>query len=817
MNCRHNHLLLAILLLILTLLPLDSNAQTKTFSGERISFDEGWHFKLGNAYSDHYEMHLYGKGFMPFSKTGRMRGINDLDFDDLDWREVDLPHDWAIELDFINDRSLHSHGFKPVGWQFPEYSLGWYRKTFEIPEEDLGKRISIKFDGVFRDCDVWLNGFYLGNNQTGYMEFMYDVTDMLQYGKENLLVLKVDATQYEGWWYEGAGIYRHTWLIKKSTLHIPEHGTYVTTDVNENKTTVNVQTDLSNMSESPEKCHLRLEVLDQKGNVVATALEKVRLESYCKNTVTTEITVSKPRLWSLESPYLYTLVSEIESGNKVIERTETSFGIRTVRFDPQKGLFLNGEHVKLKGACVHQDHAGVGVALPDRLQEYRIERLKSMGCNAYRSAHHPATPELLDACDRLGMLVVSENRLLSGGPEYLSQFKRLIKRDRNHPSVILWSIGNEEMNVQNTQRGKRVAETFKRLQQELDPSRLCTYGGNNGNQFEGINEVVDVRGFNYMSIADIDKYHSDHPAQPLIGSEEASTLCTRGQYFMDRERGFMSDYDKRENAVFDWCATAEEWWKFYAERDFLAGGFIWTGIDYRGEPSPYSWPCINSHFGVMDVCCFPKNNYYYYQAWWTDKVVLHLYPHWNWYGNEGETINVWAQTNCEEVELFLNGKTKGKRKVKKNSHVEWDVVYEPGVLEARGVKNGLNITHKVETTGPASKIVITPDRRTITADGKDVSILNITVLDREGREVPDADNFITFQVEGNGRIIGVGNGNPSSHEPDKILEGNYFRNLFNGKCQAILQSTKTPGNIRIRATADQLRTAEILLNSEIAD
>jgi len=800
-------------MMLISALPGYADAQPLAYSGERISFDDGWRFKLDNAYSDNYEMHLYGKGFMPFSKTGRMQGVNDLEFDDSDWRDVQVPHDWAIELDFINDRSLHSHGFKPVGWKFSESSLGWYRKTFNIPETDLGKCISIKFDGVFRDCDVWLNGFYLGNNQSGYMEFMYDITDMLQYGQKNLLVLKVDATQYEGWWYEGAGIYRHTWLIKKSPVHIPEHGTYVTTTVKGKKATINVQTEVANMNITPENCRLEFDVVDHHGEVVATASGQLKVTGYGKNTINTEIAVNNPQLWSLESPYLYTLVSKIEAGGTVTDRTETTFGIRTVKFDPDKGFFLNGEHVKLKGACVHQDHAGVGVALPDRLQEYRIERLKSIGCNAYRSAHHPATPELIDACDRLGMLVISENRLLNGGPEYVSQFRRLIKRDRNHPSVILWSLGNEEMNVQNTPRGKRVAETFKRIQQELDPSRLCTYGGNNGNHFTGINEVVDVRGFNYMNIADIDKYHKNHPDQPLFGSEEASTLCTRGQYFVDKEKGFMSDYDKKENAVFEWCATAEEWWKFYAERDFLAGGFIWTGIDYRGEPSPYSWPCINSHFGVMDVCCFPKNNYYYYKSWWTDEDVLHLYPHWNWHGKEGDIINVWAQTNCEEVELFLNGKSQGVRIVEKNSHVEWDVEYEPGVLEARGVKMGMSITQKVETTGAAAKIVITPDRLTIDADGKDISVLNITVLDREGREVPDAENFITFEVEGDGKIIGVGNGNPSSHEPDKILEGNYYRKLFNGKCQVILQSTSTPGNIRIRAMADQLRTAEVLIKT----
>jgi beta-galactosidase len=786
-----------------------SYAQNNSYQGERLSFDEGWQFKLGNALSADEDMHLYGKGFHPFSKSGRMVGVNSEDFDDNSWRQVDLPHDWAIELNFVNDPTLAGHGFKPVGYKFPETSVGWYRKVFNIPEEDDDKRISIKFDGVFRDCDVWLNGFYLGNNLSGYMEFMYDITDMIRYGEKNIIVMKVDASQYEGWWYEGAGIYRHTWLIKKSPVHIPEHGVYITTEHNDKNAVVNIQTDVVNMSEKSENCHLVFQVIDDEGIIVGTTSERIRIKNDGQETISAKIKVANRKLWSIENPHLYKLVTTIKADNVIKDVTENTFGIRTVLFDAEKGFLLNGKQVKLKGACVHQDHAGVGVALPERLQYYRIEKLKEMGCNAYRSAHHPPTPELLEACDKLGMLVVSENRLLNSSPEYLNQFRRLILRDRNHPSVIIWSLGNEEMNIQNTDRGKRIAQTFKKIQRELDPSRLCTYGGNNGNQYKGINEVVDVRGVNYMNISDIDKYHQEHPHQPIFGSEEASTLCTRGQYSVNKEQGYMSDYDKKENAVFEWCSNAEEWWTFYDEREWLAGGFIWTGIDYRGEPSPYRWPCINSHFGVLDVCGFPKNNFYYYKSWWTDEDVLHVFPHWNWHGKIGETINVGIHTNCEEVELFLNGKSLGKKQVKKNSHLEWYVVYEPGVLEARGKRNGKKIVKKVETTETPAKIMIKPDRTTIDADGNDVSVLEITAVDRHGREVPDADNFIVFKIEGPGKIIGVGNGNPSSREPDKILTGNYFRKLYNGKCQVIVQSTKEAGDINVTAISDGIKATDI--------
>lgn len=812
------HITKAIILLSLSLIGLNLNAQRADYHGEKLLLDENWLFKLGDASSGENEMHYYGKNFNPFSKSGRTVGVNSLNYPAQEWRQVDLPHDWAVELPFVKDASINSHGFKPVGWKFPETSVGWYRKKVFIPNDDKGKNISIKFDGVYRDCDVWFNGFYQGNNKSGYMEFLYDVTDMVQYGDTNLIVVRVDASQDEGWWYEGAGIYRHTWLIKKSPVHIPEYGTYVSTSLKSKSTFVNIQTEVLNALSDRSKIELSVQVIDREGNVSGSAESELVLNPNQKSAIKTEILLQNPHLWSLNNPYLYRLVSTLKVNGVICDKSITKFGVRSINFDPDKGLFVNGQPVKIKGACVHQDHAGVGVALPDRLQYYRIELLKKMGCNGYRSAHHPPTSELLDACDSLGMLVMAENRLLTSSSEQLSQFERLIKRDRNHPSVIIWSLGNEEHDIQNSDMGARVAQRLKRVQQELDPSRLCTYGGNNGPQFEGPNQVVDVRGYNYIWVSDtngerkdkvfdIDKYHEAHPHQPILGSEEASTLCTRGQYSVDLLQGYLPDYDKKVNVPYWWCSNAEEWWKFYDSRQWLAGGFLWTGFDYRGEPSPYREISVNSHFGVMDVCGFPKNNYYYYKAWWTSEDVLHVFPHWNWPGKAGETINVWCHTNCGEVELFLNGKSLGRKKVEKNSHVEWEVKYQPGLLEARGIKNGKEIVKKVETTGMAAKIILTPDRKAIAADGRDVSVINVTVQDDKGREVPDAMDFIEFDITGEGKIIGVGNGNPASTEPDKILNGKYHRNLFNGKCQVIIQSSKKQGNIVLKARSEKLTTA----------
>jgi beta-galactosidase len=399
------------------------------------------------------------------------------------------------------------------------------------------------------------------------------------------------------------------------------------------------------------------------------------------------------------------------------------------------------------------------------------------------------------------------------------QLRKLIMRDRDHPSVIIWSLGNEEWEIQNSKVGKDIAFTLKQVQRQTDSTRLCTYAGNNGDHFDGINSVVDVRGVNYLNIGSDkgvsapDKYHSEHPDQPIWGSEEASAWSTRGIYTNDTLNGYVSDYDVNAPG---YGATAEAWWKYYAARPWLAGAFVWTGFDYRGEPSPYSWPCINSHFGIMDVCGFPKNSYYYYQSRWTDNDVMHLSPHWNWKGKEGQPIDVWCQTNADSVELFLNGKSQGMKRIEPNSHAQWSVPYQPGTLEAHGWRNGRALTAKVETADGPSKLQLVPDRDTINADGEDICIVNLTAFDGQGREAATADNLIKFELQGNAKIIGVGNGNPSSHEPDKYLDGNYQRKLFNGKCQIIIQSTRKDGPILLKAIPDGMDAAGLTIHAVAA-
>jgi beta-galactosidase len=736
-------------------------ADTNSAPRERLLLDFGWKFHLGNEWGLAQSLAKAGTGSGPASKS----------YSDASWRTVNLPHDWVVELPF--DQSADgSHGFKPVGPGFAANNVAWYRRTFELPKEDAGKRIWLEFDGVFRNCEVFVNGWFAGHHESGYSSFHYDITDLVVPGGKNIVAVKVDASQFEGWFYEGAGIYRHVWLVKTAPLAIAPDGIFVYStfknNVPEGKADVHVQTRLLNSQTNAAQATVKCEIITPGGKSVANFTKPETVTGAARQEVNLDAKVSSPVLWSPESPSLYQLVTTVESNGKVVDRQETPFGIRTVAFDVNRGFLLNGKPYELKGTCNHQDHAGVGAALPDALQYFRVAKLKEMGCNAYRTSHNPPTPELLDACDRLGLLVMDESRLLGSDEANLRRWDEQIRRDRNHPSVAIWSIANEEFRVQGTPTGRQVAQTMQNLVKQLDPTRSVTYAAPVGNEFQGINSIIEVRGWNYhIGTNNMDVYHAAHPAQPNVGTEQASTVSTRGIYENDKIRGYVSAYDA--NAP-EWANRAEAWWSFFAERPWLSGGFIWTGFDYRGEPTPYGWPCINSHFGVMDTCGFPKDNFYYYQSWWMDKPVLHLLPHWNWPGKEGTEIEVHALSNCEEVELFLNGRSLGRKTMERNSHLAWMVKYQPGVLSAKGYNGGKVIAEtKVETTGEPAAVQLAPDRATINADGEDASVFTISVTDAQGRVVPGATNLIHFELSGPGKIIGVGNGDPSCHEPDVFL------------------------------------------------
>ena len=727
---------------------------------EKLLLDFGWKFYAGDDWGS-------GENLM---KAGISIGPADPTFCDASFRTVNLPHDWVVELPF-DQKSDRSHGFKPVGPNHPENNVAWYRRTFTLAKEDAGKRIWLDFDGVYRDCLVFVNGYRIGRHESGYDSFRYDITDVANCGGENVIAVRVDASKFEGWFYEGAGIYRHVWLEKTPPVAIAPDGIFVFSKFENNvpgdHVEIDVKTQVANSQTNDAATTIRQEIFSPSGESIAKFEQGLNVGAFSREEAKSKITFPNPVLWSPESPKLYKLITTVESDGQTADRQETEFGIRTFAFDADKGFLLNGQPYAIYGTCNHQDHAGVGSALPDALQYFRIAKLKEFGCNAYRTSHNAPTPELLDACDHLGMLVMDENRLLGSDPENMALLENQIRRDRNHASVFMWSIANEE-HVQASPASARIAETMQRDLHRLDPTRAVTSAVSLGDVFTGINSVVDVRGWNYHLGKGTDDYHSEHPAQPEIGTEQASTVGTRGIYKNDPVRGYVSAYDNNPGST----QKAESWWSFFAARPWLSGGFVWTGFDYRGEPTPYSWPCINSHFGILDTCGFPKDNFYYYQSWWTTNIVLHLLPHWNWPGKEGQDIDVWCDSNCREVELFLNGQSLGRKAMPRNSHLQWNVKYMPGVLSAKGFDaDGKVIAEtRVETTGEPTTVQLTSNRSTINADGEDLSIITVSIADTNGRIVPTADNPVQFELSGPGKIIGVGNGNPSCHEPDVYLD-----------------------------------------------
>ena len=752
-----------ILLYFIFLISIASFAQNKS-SRELILIDKDWRFSLGHLYDTKKDFGHAEGYFSYLTKTGFGDGPAAKDFDDRAWRKLDLPHDWAVEQEF-SEKGSFSHGFKTAGKGFPEKSIGWYRKKINIPQNDQGKIISLKFDGVFRNSKVFFNGYFLGTEESGYNGFEYDVTAYVNYGSENTIVVRADASMEEGWFYEGAGIYRHVYLQKTNPIHIAQNGTYLTSEIKENLAEVTANVTIENKGNYKGPIEVVQTIFDRESKQVGFSFEDVNApEFYKTGNYILKLTVKNPLLWDIESPNLYRLITQIRKDGKLIDSYETSFGIRTIKFDPEKGFFLNGKAIKLKGTNNHQDHAGIGTALPDALQYYRIKKLKEMGSNAYRCSHHPPTPELLKACDELGMLVIDETRLMGINDYHLNDLKRLIERDRNHPSIICWSVGNEEWNIEGGIVGERITNVMQEFAKSLDATRPVTVGISSGFK-SGISSVVEIMGYNYMGNGDIDAHRNEFKNQPGMGTEEGSTFATRGIYFTDDAKHYQSAYDKKPRPTF---YSIEEGWKFYASRPYLAGMFIWTGFDYRGEPTPYGWPSVTSYFGMMDVCGFPKDNVFYLKSWWGNTPVLHIIPHWNWSGMEGKEIDVWVHSNCDEVELFLNKKSLGKKKMEQYGHLEWKVNYTPGTLEAIGYKNGKKIVTDIQkTTGNAENIKLSVDAEN--PSNANVSVITVEVLDKKGLHIPTANDEITFDIKG-GKILGVGNGDPTSLEKDQFID-----------------------------------------------
>ncbi|MBS1526489.1 MAG: glycoside hydrolase family 2 protein, partial [Bacteroidetes bacterium] len=777
----------------------------------RADFDNGWRFHLGDV-----------------------RGAEAPSFRDKAWRTLNLPHDWSIEGKFSkNNPATPEGGALPGG-------IGWYRKIFKLPASARNKKVYVDFDGVYQKSTVWINGHELGFRPNGYISFEYDLTPYLHFGGKNELSVKVDnSVQPNSRWYSGSGIYRNVWLVTTNKLAVDHWGTYVTTtDVSSKSATVDLKVSVRNDNQNRKAgkaFKIQSTIYDAAGKTVAHSDANATISSDlgAAETFTQKMEVKNPVLWSVNRPYLYRIVTRIVDGDKVTDEYTTPLGIRYFEFDADKGFSLNGKHMKILGVCDHHDLGSLGAAVNYRALQRQLEMLKEMGCNGIRTSHNPPAPELLDLADKMGFLVMDEafdcwekGKVKYDYHLYFKEWHKRdledqVLRDRNHPSVIIWSIGNE-IPQQGDTAALRIAPELAEIVHSLDKTRPITAANDRPDTSNKIikSGALDLIGYNYHEFS-YATFHDRYPGEKFIATETTSGLETRGHYDMpsDSIRIWPNRWDKPftdgnkdytcsayDNVRPAWGSTHEATWKVMKKYDFLSGMFIWTGWDYLGEPTPYSWPARSSYFGIIDMAGFPKDIYYMYQSEWTNRTVLHILPHWNW--TPGKTIDVWAFYNhADEAELFLNGKSMGvKKKNGDDLHVMWRIKYEPGTLKAVSRKNGKIVkTEVIRTAGKAASIELIADRKNIKADGKDLSFITVKVLDKNGNRVPTADNLVKFKLSGNGFIAGVDNGCETDHTSFKASQ----KNAFNGLALAILQSNGKAGNITLTATSAGLKDATI--------
>jgi beta-galactosidase len=780
----------------------ESKSVNVNYNGERkLSFDSSWQFNLGDV---------------PNAQSAS--------FDDSTWRSLDLPHDWSIELPF-NQKSAAG-----AGGGYLDGGTGWYRKTFTLPQSMTGKKVFIDFDGVYMNSDVWINGHDLGVHPYGYTSFQYDLTPYLNFdGSANVIAVKVVNNQPTSRWYSGSGIYRNVWLEVTNPVHVDNWGTYVTTpnittnaDLT-NSAEVDAATAVVNETADNQTVLLTSTVLDSNNNTVATTTSSNAIAAGGTYKFAHVLNVSDAKLWSIDTPTLYTLKTEVSIGGNVVDTYNTSFGIRSFNFDPNTGFSLNGKSMKIQGVCLHQDLGSLGSSVNYAAIYRQLQIMKSMGVNAVRTSHNPPAPELLDAADILGIMVMDEAFDMWGTSKnsndygkYFNQkapdgltwaqkdIQSMVNRDKNHASVIIWSIGNEISDTK-TAAGVTTAKNLRDWVKAIDTTRPVTcaiaYWDTINTYSQQVNALMDIAGYNYGE----SKYDSDHAAYPnrvILGTETVSEFSSRGVYhFPVNSTKTWSDYQSSAYGTSTNFRTAEDAWYQDKNRSFVAGEFIWTGFDYIGEPTPYSWPAKSSYFGAVDTAGFPKDEYYFYKSQWTTTPMVHILPSWNW--QTGQTIPVWAYTNAATVELFLNGKSLGVQTNNPNGptfHLAWNVAYEPGTLKAVAKDKDGNVvaTNEVKTAGDAAKIVLKEDRSLIKSDGQDLAFIEADVVDKDGNLVPNADNLINFTVTG-GKIVGVDNGNPIDHSSYQASS----RNAFSGKALVIVQSTNAAGKITVTASSAQ--------------
>lgn len=770
------------------------------------NLSQGWQFRLADAMSPeesgHGNRNLIANENRTWQKAGNHWLSNADNHHTLLWDKVDLPHDFVLEGDFSPEArevngSLHG-------------AEAWYVKRFDLGADDAARRIRIEFDGVYRDCSVFCNGHFVGRHLSGYTSFGFDITEVCVFGGVNAVAVHVDARENELWSYEGGGIYRGVRLVKTGAVFVPQWGVCVRTGGEKDLGSTTAGVEVANRLHQEVSGEVHVEVLDADGTPLVAGQGSFSVLAMNETRVQVVVHTPSPRHWSVDNPVLYTLRCELRVKGQATDRVEQFFGYRTIRFDPSSGFYLNGQALKLKGTCCHQDHGCVGIAVPPALQEWRIKMLKSFGCNALRTSHNPPDPALLDACDRLGMLVIDELRMPGISREQLEEVSSLVRRDRNHPCVILWSVGNEEMGIQSNSTGIRILRRLQHLVHTLDPTRLTTYACNENwidiCDYQRANGLqVGVFGANYRSgqrSEHYDEFHAKHPDWPMLGSETWGGTCTRGLYRDDgipleqrwQEKGWL-DGRRYVSGYANWCTpwgyTIEETWRDCVKRPHMAGTFVWTGFDYRGEIAPYTWPSVVTRFGVLDLCGYYKEVAHYLRAWWKPECPhVYLMPHWNW--EPGEPITVRCYSNAAEVELYVNGRSAGRRRMPRNDRLEWTIEFVAGEIKAIGYDDsGRALAEDVRRTAGEPVGI-----RTRTEHVGDILIVHAAVIDRSGNVCPQADNLVVFSADGPARLLGVGNGDPTSHERDR---GTNQRKAYHGLCQAIYQNM-VPGS-RVLVTA----------------
>jgi beta-galactosidase len=774
---------------------------------------------------------------------GEAAGAEAPAFNDSAWRTLDLPHDWAIEGPFDKKNDPNTGGL-------PISGTGWYRKHFALPASAKGRHFSIEFDGAMSNAHVWLNGKELGSRPYGYASFAFDLTPNLRWDGENVLAVRLTPEPQSSRWYPGAGIYRNVWLTVTGAVHVAHWGTYVTTpEVTDAKATVAIATEIRNEGASAAAVQILTSVLDATGKSVAHATAEASAPASGKQSVSQKLEVANPHRWDMDYPYLYSAVTEIEQGGKVVDRYVTPFGIRTIEFSAEKGFLLNGRYRKLNGVCNHHDLGALGAAVNRRATERQLQIMRQMGVNAIRTSHNPPSPELLELCDRMGLVVMDEAfdmwripKVKNGLSKFFDEWyerdlRDLLHRDRNHPSVIFWSIGNE-IPEQGKPEGGILAKRLTAICHEEDSTRPTTSAFDNpdGAFKNELAANVDVPGFNYKAMR-YAEFQKAHPGRAMYGSETESCVSSRGVYHLPMKlEGKTADlqvssYDI-EAPPWAYCPDVE----FTYQRDLknIMGEFVWTGFDYLGEPTPYGsradWPSRSSYFGIVDLAGFPKDRFYSYKSFWTTQPTVHVFPHWNWAGHEGEKIPVMVYTNAQEVELFLNGQSLGRKKlgvdtfempvgenVSKDGKLTskfrlmWEVPYAPGELKAIGYRDGKEFAaDTVKTAGAPARVVLTPDRTAVGADGEDLSFVTVRIEDKDGNFCPLADNLVSFKLDGPATVAGVDNGNAASVEPFQAS----YRKAFNGLALLIVRPENgKPGRIRVSAASAGLQSGETQIDS----